>query len=253
MFETWNENKNIYKSFRIYYERLARKLLAWQCCLVAVTMVENIYGEDDQQQFCIIATAMCNSLPKHERSYDNNSSFGTAQCLQIWAIQVGCNMIPITDKSDNNKLILKHLEIKSVVLSEQTDMELTTSQVTWWHVWSLTVSCRSCSCPAAWWPPSWRCWPCGTSSPPTSSHPATSSQQICGGNFLSFNFRIFLYRHKMIAESSNPNYGEECLENWLKWRLYLSSSADQRLTVYPNTRVSLANLVRLLQETYKIR
>ena len=57
----------------------------------------------------------------------------------------------------------------------------------------------------------------------------------------------------MIAESSNPNYGEECLENWLKWRLYLSSSADQRLTVYPNTRVSLANLVRLLQETYKIR
>ena len=172
---------------------------------------------------------------------------------KIWAIQVGCNMIPITDKSDNNKLILKHLEIKSVVLSEQTDMELTTSQVTWWHVWSLTVSCRSCSCPAAWWPPSWRCWPCGTSSPPTSSHPASSSQQICGGNFLSFNFRIFLCRHKMIAESSNPNYGEECLENWLKWRLYLSSSADQRLTVYPNTRVSLANLVRLLQETYKIR
>ena len=40
-------------------------------------------------------------------------------------------MIPITDKSDNNKLILKHLEIKSVVLSEETDMELTTSQVTW--------------------------------------------------------------------------------------------------------------------------
>ena len=54
---------------------------------------------------------------------------------KIWAIQVGCNMIPITDKSDNNKLILKHLEIKSVVLSEETDMELTTSQVTWWHVW----------------------------------------------------------------------------------------------------------------------
>ena len=47
----------------------------------------------------------------------------------------------------------------------------------------------------------------------------------------------------MITESSQANHDEEFLENWMKWRLYLSSSADQRVTVYPNTRVSLTNMV----------
>ena len=48
----------------------------------------------------------------------------------------------------------------------------------------------------------------------------------------------------MIAESSDTNPGEEFLENWTKWRLFLSVGPAKTVTVYPNTRLSLANLVK---------
>ena len=54
---------------------------------------------------------------------------------------------------------------------------------------------------------------------------------------------IFFSRNKMIAESSESNPDQEFLENWTKWRLYLSVEPGNTVTVYPNTRLSLANMV----------
>merc|ERR1711874_267029 len=48
--------------------------------------------------------------------------------------------------------------------------------------------------------------------------------------------------NKMITESSESNPDEEFLENWTKWRLYLSEEPGNTATVYPNTRLSLANM-----------
>ena len=54
---------------------------------------------------------------------------------------------------------------------------------------------------------------------------------------------IFFCRNKMIAESSETNQDEDFLENWTKWRLFLSVGPANTVTVYPNSRLSLANLV----------
>ena len=57
---------------------------------------------------------------------------------------------------------------------------------------------------------------------------------------------MFFCRNKMIAESSESNPDEEFLENWTKWRLYLEpAKPGNTVTVYPNTRLSLANMVVL--------
>merc|ERR1719507_914703 len=59
--------------------------------------------------------------------------------------------------------------------------------------------------------------------------------------------------NKMIAESSEANPDEEFLENWTKWRLYLSVEPGKTVTVYPNTRLSLANMTFPLHGKFEWR
>ena len=62
---------------------------------------------------------------------------------------------------------------------------------------------------------------------------------------------MFFCRNKMIAETSEPNLEEEFLENWTKWRLYLTMEPGTTVTVYPNSRLSLANMVLYKNSTIR--
>ena len=119
--------------------------------------------------------------------------------------------------------------------------------------WSSHLT-RSSSSLAPSWPPSSPCSPSGTSSPPTSWPPTHSSPQICEPLYFQFDKVLIVFcRNKMIAESSESNPDEEFLENWTKWRLYLSVEPGNTVTVYPNTRLSLANMVNGITQSFFFR
>merc|ERR1711953_37478 len=59
--------------------------------------------------------------------------------------------------------------------------------------------------------------------------------------------------NKMIEESSETNQDEDFLENWTKWRLFLSVGPANTVTVYPNSRLSLANLTFPLHGKFEWR
>ena len=52
-----------------------------------------------------------------------------------------------------------------------------------------------------------------------------------------------------MAEQSQATGAEEWVENWTKWQLFLGEG-ENRVTLYPHTQLSLANMVGMSSALY---